>query len=168
MNETVIFLCVVASAAVAADAIVRLMIAPHRRNNFLEDLMDTLMETDVATQGAEKGCSSAKSIEELSENLFRHFEQSAISRNVLEVLALRDEGLDEIGILEAVNHRLAERQKRELPQTVIRKIVMILMGADMIALRNGSLQITDAGRQLNALLHARVTYGQPSAAFVSP
>lgn len=167
MNEAVIFLCVVAIAVVAADAIVRLVLAPRSRDAFLEKLIDTLIETDAATQGATRDHSDARSIEQLSENLLRHFEQSAISRNVLEVLAIRDEGLNEIGILEAVNHRLVEKHKRELPQTVIRKIVMVLMGADMIALRNGSLQITDAGRQLNALLQARVTCGQPSAAFAS-
>ncbi len=144
------------------------MLAPRRRDLFLEGLMDTLIEANAATQDTKPGHVEAISIEQLSGNLFRHFERSTISRNVLEVLATRDEGLNETGLLEAVNHGLAQKQKCELPQTVIRKVVMILEGADMIALRQGNLRLTDAGRQLNALLQTRATSGRPAAAFVSP
>lgn len=81
---------------------------------------------------------------------------------------MRDEGLNETEILEAVNHGLAQKQKHELPQTVIRKIMMVLMRANMVALRQGSLRLTDAGRQLNALLQTRATSSPPPLAFVSP
>jgi hypothetical protein len=130
--------------------------------------MDTLIETDAATQGSEIDRPAAASIEQLGENLIRHFEQSAISRSVLEVLAQRDEVLDEIEVLEAVNDRLANNHKLELPRSVIRKIVMILSGADMIAVSNGSVQITEAGRRLNSILQVRATPGRTSAAFASP
>lgn len=160
--------CVFAILVVVADAIARLVVAPRRRDTFLEGLMDTLIETDAPTQGTVTAPADATSIEQLGENLLRHFEQSAISRSVLEVLAFRDEGLNEIGIVEAVNHALAKEHKRELPHTVIRKIMMVLMRANMVALRQGSLRLTDAGRQLNALLQTRATSSPPPLAFVSP
>lgn len=168
MNEPIIILCAFAILVVVTSVVVRLVLAPRRRNLFLESLMDILIDTDGATQDPKPGPAEAISIEQLSDNLFRNFERSTIFRNVLEVLATRDEGLNETGLLEAVNHGLAQKQKCELPETVIRKVVMILEGADMIALRRGNLRLTDAGRQLNALLQTRATSGRSAAAFVSP
>ena len=168
MNEPIIILCVFAIVVVVADAVVRLVLAPRRRDRFLEGLMDSLIAAGGATQDPKAGPADAIPIEQLSDNLFRHFEQSATSRSVLEVLAIRNEGLNETGIVEAVNHGLAQKQNRELPQAVVRKIIMVLLRADMIALRQGSLRLTDAGRQLNALLQTRAARSRPSLAFVSP
>ena len=161
-------LCIFAIVVVVADAIARLVVAPRRRDTFLEGLMDTLIETHAPTQGTGPAPVDTTSIKQLGENLLRHFEQSAISRSVLEVLAIRDEGLNEIGVFDAVNHALTKKHKRELSHTVIRKIMMVLMRADMVTLRQGSLRLTDAGRQLNALLQTRATSSPPPLAFVSP
>lgn len=83
MNEPIIILCVFAILVVVASVVVRLALAPRRRNLFLESLMDILIETDRATQDTKPGHAEAISIEQLSDNLFRHFERSTISRNVL-------------------------------------------------------------------------------------
>ena len=42
MNDTGIVLCIVAIAAIAADVIVRLVIAPRRMEKFMEELMDCI------------------------------------------------------------------------------------------------------------------------------
>ena len=47
MNDTGIVLCVVAIAAIAADVIVRLVIAPRRMEKFMEELMDCIVEPEA-------------------------------------------------------------------------------------------------------------------------
>jgi hypothetical protein len=47
MNDTGIVLCVVASASMAADVIVRLVIAPRRREKFMEELLDCIVEPEA-------------------------------------------------------------------------------------------------------------------------
>jgi len=46
MNDTGIILCVVAVAAIATDVIVRLVIAPRRREKFMEELLDCIVESN--------------------------------------------------------------------------------------------------------------------------
>jgi hypothetical protein len=46
MNDTGIVLCIVAIAAIAADVIVRLVIAPRRREKFMEELLDCIVEPE--------------------------------------------------------------------------------------------------------------------------
>jgi len=47
----------------------------------------------------------------------------------------------------------------------VRRVVMILMGADLVALNQGRLEITNAGRQLNTLLEARSLTEQTHPSF---
>ena len=47
MNDTGIILCVVAIAAIAVDGIVRLVIAPRRREKFMEELLDCIVEPEA-------------------------------------------------------------------------------------------------------------------------
>jgi len=47
MNDTGVILCVVAIAAIAADVIVRLVIAPRRREKFTEELLDCIVEPEA-------------------------------------------------------------------------------------------------------------------------
>lgn len=47
MNNTGIVLCVLAVAAIAADVIVRLMIAPRRKEKFMEELLDCIVEPEA-------------------------------------------------------------------------------------------------------------------------
>jgi len=51
MIDTGIILCVVAVAAIATDGIVRLVIAPRRREKFMEELLDCIVEpeTEIGT-----------------------------------------------------------------------------------------------------------------------
>ena len=46
MNDTGIVLCIVAIAAIAADVIVRLVIAPRRGEKFMEELLDCIVEPE--------------------------------------------------------------------------------------------------------------------------
>ena len=76
--------------------------------------------------------------------------------------------MSESEVLSVVNRQLARQRKRELPPAAMRKVVMILMAADLAALRQGKLEITKAGRQLITLLDAHTTDASPAVAFASP
>ena len=169
MSEVGIILGIVVIVVVAvADIIVRLRIAPRRRDKFLEDLLESMTEPESAEQMERMPQASMGVDDSLVESLIRHFELSAISRHVLAALALRTEGMSEPEVVAAVNHQLARQRRRELPATVVRKIVMILMGADLTTIRQGKLEITNAGRHLHTILQARSTAAAPAAAFASP
>lgn len=169
MSEVGIILGIVAIVGVAvADIIVRLRIAPRRRDKFLEDLLESMTEPEPAEHISQINHTPTVVDDSLVESLLRHFELSAISRHVLAALALRTEGMSEPEVVSAVNHQLARQRRRELPATVVRKIVMILMGANLTALRLGRLEITNAGRHLHTILQARSTAAAPAVAFASP
>lgn len=169
MSEVGIIFGIVAIVGVAvADIIVRLRIAPRRRDKFLEDLLESMTEPELAEPSSPVNHAPTVIDDSLVESLLRHFELSVISRHVLAALALRTEGMSEPEVVSAVNHQLARQRRRELPATVVRKIVMILMGADLTALRLGRLEITNAGRHLHTILQARSTAATPAVAFASP
>ncbi len=159
---------IVLVVVVAADIIVRLVIAPHRRDQWTESLLDSMIESEPTARDARVLPAAASLDDALGESLVRHFEQSATSRQVLAALAYRSEGMHESEVQEAVNGLLAQERKRELPAAVVRKVVMILMGADLAALRQGRLELTVAGKRLHALLEVRSADVLPSAAFASP
>ncbi len=169
MSEFGIILGITAIVAVAMlDIIVRLVVAPRRRDKYLETLLDSMTEAEPADQMLRAPHASAALDDSLAESLLRHFEQSATSRHVLAALTSRTSGMPESEVLAAVNRELANLRKQELPAAVVRKVVMILMGADLAALRRGRLELTTAGKRLHALLQVRSTEVTPAPAFVSP
>jgi len=167
MNGTEIILCLVALALVVLDVIVRLGTWRHSKDKWLEELLDSLVEPETATEVSIPHRPEPESVGRLGEHLFRHFQQSAVSRNVLAVLAARKGRMRENEVLAAVNRQLQARGRRELPAAVVRKVVTILMGADLVALRKGALEITSAGSELNVLLQPRAAAVPPAPVFVS-
>lgn len=167
MSEVGIILGIIAIAVVSADIIVRLWIAPHRRDKWTESLLDSMIESESADRVGQVLPATACLDDVLGESLLRHFEQSATSRHVLAALAFRSDGMPESEVLAVVNRALASSRKRELPIAVVRKVVMILMGADLAALRQGRFKLTVAGKRLHALLEVRSAGLLPSYAFAS-
>jgi|EBPBio282013_DNA_FD.fasta_scaffold17183_1 hypothetical protein len=169
MNEVGIILGIfVIVVVVAADMIVRLRIAPSRRDKFLEDLFESMTEPEPAEHMSQVNHAPTVLDHSLVESLLRHFELSAISRQILAALALRTVGMSEPEVVSAVNHQLARQRRQELPAAVVRKVIMILMGADLTALRQGQLEITNAGRHLHTILQERSTAATPAVSFASP
>lgn len=169
MNDIGIILGIIAIVAVVMlDIIVKLVVAPRRRDKYVESLLDSMTEVEPAGQTARAPHASAAVDDLLAESLLRHFEQSATSRHVLAALTAATGGLPESEVVTAVNRELAHLRKRELPAAVVRKVVMILMGADLAALRQGRFELTTAGKRLHALLQTRATETAPASAFVSP
>ncbi len=169
MNKTELFVCLLAVGLIACDLLVRLRTHRHRKDRFIESLFDTLLQPALLPQSSTKSPvpkpANLPTPESLAENLLRHFQQSAVSRLVLRILALQQGGAAEAGLLAEVNQHLVQTGKRALPPAVVRRVVMILMGADLVALNQGRLEITNAGRQLNTLLEARSLTEQTHPSF---
>jgi hypothetical protein len=169
MNEIGTILGIIAIVAVALlDIIVRLVVAPDRRDKYVESLLDSMTEVEPVDQVSRAPHASAALDDSLAESLFRHFEQSATSRQVLAALTATTGGMPESEVVSAVNRELTHQRKRKLPAAVVRRVVMILMGADLAALRQGRLELTIAGKSLHALLQVRSIEAEPTPAFVSP
>ncbi len=155
MNTAEIILILVAAGLVAADIAVRLIIAPRNRDRWFGDLLDMLHEPQPGFEAAPALAPKLPPSESLGESLLRHFLQSSLSCRVVDILAASDRGMHEADIAATVNARLAESNRRLMPEAAVRKVVMILMGADFISLRHGLLSLTHLGRQLHQVLVER-------------
>jgi len=149
-----VVLSLFALAAVVADVIARLIVAPNRKDRHYEELLESLVEPDPPAHAAAVDPSDP-ALARISENLLRHFGHLAASRRILDALATEGGRMSESGVLAAVNGRLQAARKPPLPPSAARKVIRILERADFVALRDGILHITDAGRQLHSLLSLR-------------
>lgn len=168
MNKVEIIFVILAIAVVALDVIVRLVIAPHRRDKFLETLLDSMTGPEAADSTARAPHAAAALDDALAESLLRHFEHSAISRRILAALTADSDGIRESEVFAHVNRQLAHVGKRALPAAVVRRVVIMLMRADLVTLRGGRLELTTGGKRLHALLEVRSTVTMPAPSFVSP
>jgi hypothetical protein len=153
---------------VVAGTGLRLWIEPRRRPHFIARLWEHIARSAESEGEGPTVQPAAKVDETLSECLVRHFESSAASRQLLAILAEHPGGMDRLDMISALNQERLQAQKRELPAAVVRKILFILMGANLARLRQGKLHITDAGRLLHALLKHRAITAKETPAFASP
>jgi len=168
MSKVEIIFIIIVVVVVALDVIVRLVVVPRRRDMFVEALLDSMTEPESAGQAARFPQAAAALDDSLAESLLRHFEHSATSRRVLAAFTLESDGMRESEILSAVNRKLVHLRKRELPAAVVRRVLIILMRADLAELNGERLELTTAGKRLHALLEMRSTEAMPAPAFVSP
>ena len=155
MNIAEIILILVAVGLVAADIAVRLIIAPRNRDRWVGELLDVLHEPQPDVEAAPAIAPKLLPSESLGESLLRHFTQSSLSCRIVEILAANGSGMHEAEIAAAANAQLAEKNRRPMPEAAVRKVVMILMGADFVSLRHGQLSLTHLGRQLHQVLVER-------------
>lgn len=169
MSEIGIILAILAAITflIACDIFVKRLAAKRSRNCLWVYLLNLMLESERANQMAHKPQPLAMD-NSLTESLVRHFELSAASRHILTTLALQKGGMSELDVASAVNLQLARQCRQELPAAVVRKIVMILMGSHLTTIRQGKLEITNAGRHLHTILQSRSTGAAPASAFASP
>lgn len=153
MNTAEIIAIVFVACILAADIALRLIIAPHSRDQLVEDLFGILHEPEITSEIALARQSHPS--QSLGESLLRHFAQSSLSCRIVDILAASDTGMRETDIRSAVNAELIEKRRRPLPEVAVRKVVMILMGSDFVCLGHGLLSLTDLGRQLHRVLVER-------------
>lgn len=157
MTATIIIISIVAIAVVVADVIVRLLITPHQRDRWIEELMGSMIEPATTWSSNGPGSLPAECLPEaaLLDSLLRHFQQSITSRNVLKTVANEGGGLTENQIVHAVNQLQEQKGRRRLPHAVIHRVVLNLMSANFLALRRGALHLTSAGKVVHERLQIR-------------
>ena len=153
MSMVEIILVLIVMAIAAADIVVRLYVAPKRKDQLVEDLLDVLHEPDdVPSLDAAR----ARAISgNLMESLLRHFMQSTLSRQIVESLATRQAGLCEREVVDRLVERLEGEGAKALPLAAIRKVLTILMGSDLVVMSHGAIRLTAAGQDLYNVLHDR-------------
>lgn len=139
---------------VGIDVYVRLKTAPERKDRFIRSLLDQLLEPAAEPQLAAEKLSAPVPALDLRECLLRHFERSSTSREILRALS-GDMELNQKDLVVHLNKVMDERGKPPLPLEVARRVAMILLHAGFIAVDRGALRITEAGRELDSLLHGR-------------
>jgi hypothetical protein len=68
----------------------------------------------------------------------------------------------------AVNVRLTESGKPPLPRNVVKRVIMILAGSNLIARKGDRLALTELGEQLSGLLGKSRPTLNTEACFASP
>lgn len=140
---------------VGIDVYVRLKTAPERKDRFIRELLDQLLEPSAEPQLATEKATADSPAPDLKECLLRHFEKSSTSREILRALSC-EEGLNQKDLVHRLNKVLDKRGKPPLPLDVARRVAMILLHAGFIVLDRGALRVTDTGRELNSLLRGRM------------
>lgn len=169
VNNGQIILLGLGAVAIAADILVRCVIAPDRKEKMLETLLDSLMEPDASgpihaahpagefpsaeapSALAENGA-AVQLPEPLAVCLLQYFAQAATSREVLRVLAGEADGMSDGLVAAAVNLRLTERGKPPLPRNVVNRVIKILAGSNLISRQGDRLALTELGEQLSVLV----------------
>lgn len=153
---------------VVAGTGLRLWIEPRRRPLFIARLWEYITRPPESESDVPTVRPAAKVDEPLSECLVRHFESSATSRQLLAILAEHRGGMNQFALIAALNQERLRAQKQELPATAVRKIMFILMGANLAQSNQGKLQITETGWLLHTLLQSRANEAKRTPAFASP
>jgi len=155
MNIAEIVLVIAGVCILAADIAVRLVIAPHNKDRLVEDLLNILHEPHPVSNAVPGLAPTHLPSESLGEGLLRHFTQSWLSCRIVATLAASDAEMRESDIVAEINAVLIESGRRALPEVAVRKVLMILMGADFVTLRHGALSLTALGRHLHSVLDER-------------
>jgi hypothetical protein len=150
MQAYELFIIAAAIAVVTADGFLRLRIAPSRRDH----LVDQLLSVFVAADDIAPTVKSIPELHPLANSLLKHFRQSFASRHIVRALAEAPRGITEEDLVQSFNELAARSGKRSLPSGALRKVIMILMGADFVKLSNGKFQMTELGWTLHSMLHS--------------
>lgn len=92
---------------------------------------------------------------EVFENVLSFFEQAHTSRQLLHILATSEEKLSYSELTNALNQYLNRKRKSTLPKHAVQNVVMILMGANLVQMRDGDLAATAAGKRLWGIIRER-------------
>lgn len=155
MNTTEIIIVVAIVCIVAADIAVRLFIDRHNKDRLVEELLDILHAPRPVSRSVPGLAPTHLPSESLGEGLLRHFTQSWLSWRIVDILAASGTEVRESDIVAEINVVLIDSGRRSLPEVAIRKVIMILMGADFVTLRHGALSLTALGRHLHSVLDER-------------
>lgn len=143
MNQQHIFWAAAAIAVVGLDIFVRLYRAPGRRDGFYRSLLET--SEGVPQRGDVAGGADDAS---LGPALLEFFRQSFTSRHLANALAGAGGSMTGSELEKQVATEIAAKWNREMPINAIRRVIMILLGANLVEQRGDKLALTEAGWRL--------------------
>ena len=146
MNQQHIYLVIVAIAVVALDIFVRLYFARTRRDSFYKSLLE--MQAGLSARTSMSKPAADQNDDSLSEALLTYFKQSFTSRQVMTALATSVDGMPGRELEKQIAEHVAEKWNRELSINAIRRVIMILTGANLVDLRDGKFALTKVGWNL--------------------
>jgi hypothetical protein len=146
MNEQLNNLIIVTIAVVALDIFVRLYLARKRRDGFYKSLRE--LRAGLSARNPISKPTPAPADDSLSQALFAYFQQSFTSRQLITTLATSMEGMAGRQLEKQVAEHVAEKWNRELSIKAIRRVILILMGANLVDLRDGKFALTKVGWNL--------------------
>lgn len=143
--DTDIYLSLIAIAVIALDIIVRVFIYPGRRDRFYQ----ALLEMQSGMPARRNVVRHELAVDEpLSEALLTYFQQSFTSRQVMTALALDPGGLPGKQLEQQIADHVAKKWNRHLSLNAIRRVLMILVGANLVEIRDGKFALTGIGWKL--------------------
>jgi hypothetical protein len=148
MDQKDIYLVVVAIVVVALDIIVRVKgvgVARDKREWFYKSLLE--MQAGLSARNHISKVTSPHD-DLLAHALLAYFQQSFTSRQVMAALATSVDGMEGRQLEKQIAARVAEKWNRELSINAIRRVIMILMGANLVDLRDGKFALTNVGWNL--------------------
>jgi hypothetical protein len=146
MNQQDIYLVIIAIAVVGLDIFVRVYRAPNRLDGFYKSLLE--MQAGLSARNPISNSAPAHADDSLWDALLAYFQQSFTSRQVMTALATSVEGVDGRQLEKQVAEHVAETWNRELSVNAIRRVIMILMGANLVDLHDGKFALTNVGWKL--------------------
>lgn len=148
MELTHIYIVAIVIIVVAIDILVRVRMAPRGRDAFYKALieMGTGMRSERRLSPMDEEQLS------LSHALLQVFQESFTSRQVITALAKAPDGLNGKELEDHVRDTAVQKYNRPLSINAIRRVVMILMGANIVDFRDGRFAMTGVGWTLHSRL----------------
>ena len=144
--EQNVYIVMIIAGIVGLDIAVRVFLAPNRRDSFYESLLQIrdglLAPKNISAAG------TAPTDASVADALVAYFQQSFTSRQVMAALATSTDGVAGRRLEQRVADHVAEKWKRKLPLTAIRRVIMILMGANLVDQQDGRFALTSLGWNL--------------------
>lgn len=141
-----IYIIIIAIAVVALDIVVRVYAARGRRDWFYKALLE--MQQGIASRDRKSTPRRVAADDLLSDALLAFFRQSFTSRQIMAALADSIDGIEGKQLEEKIAAHVAGKWNRQLSINAIRRVIMILMGANLVDLQSGKFALTDLGWKL--------------------
>lgn len=128
---------------------------PRKHGSLPANIIDDLFSSREKNDPVPRRVSRSAPREELLEALLLFFEQINVARKILKALYEADRPLTDGQAFDATNNVITQDGGRRLDDHVIRKVLMILMGANLVVKRDDLLQLTPTGRFLREEIRRR-------------
>ena len=141
-----ILLIAAALGVVATDALMRLRVAPERRDSIVDELLGVFARTGLPRTIE----FTEPQLNTVADSLLKHFQQSFASRHIVHALVETPRGLTAKELEDTLNEIAKRSGKNSVPSSAVRKVAMILMGAGFVKLTDGRFEMTELGCALHS------------------